>query len=137
MPCPGRTCTLETTTLFLSRSCVGCGDCCPLPPGGLQDLNKMKYEILIYSAGVSSFQLHVLLSLPGCGCRECSEMWPQLRAFPGLLGSAVEGRGRRSIRETDRRMDRSCHLFFFVVAVLFYFLFTDFCRKTKAKNSFL
>lgn len=30
-----------------------------------QDLNKMKYKILIYSAGVSSFQLHVLLSLPG------------------------------------------------------------------------
>lgn len=31
-PCPGRTCTLETS-LFLSRSCQGHGDCCPLPPG--------------------------------------------------------------------------------------------------------
>lgn len=36
----------------------------------------------------------------------------------------------------NRRMDRSCYLFLFCF-VLFYFLFTDFCRKTKAKNSFL
>lgn len=98
-----------------------------------QDLNKMKYKILIYSAGVSSFQLHVLLSLPSCGCRECSEMWPQPRAFPGLLGSAVEGRGRRSNRGTDRRTDRSCHLFF--VCFILFFIYR-FLQKNKSKKFF-
>lgn len=61
-------------------------------------------------------------------------MWPQPRAFPGLLGSAVEGRGRRSDRGTDRRMDRSCHLFF----CLFYFIFylQIFAEKQKQKILF-
>lgn len=96
----------------------------------------MKYEILIYSAGVSSFQLHVLLSLPGCGSRECSEMWPQLRAFPGLLGSAVEGRGRRSVREMDRRTDRSCHLFFCCCYCFILFFIYRFLQKNKSKKFF-
>lgn len=63
-------------------------------------------------------------------------MWPQPRAFPGLLGSAVEGRGKRSDRGTDRRMDRSCHLFFLFVLFYFIFYLQIFAEKQKQKILF-
>lgn len=62
-------------------------------------------------------------------------MWPQPRAFPGLLGSAVEGRGKRSDRGTDRRMDRSCHLFFCLFCFILFFIYR-FLQKNKSKKFF-
>lgn len=54
----------------------------------------MKYEILIYSAGVSSFQLHVLLSLPSGGCRECSEITAPAQSPSCPAGKRCGGQGQ-------------------------------------------
>lgn len=125
VPCPGRTNTLEAM-LFLSRSRLSWeGTAAPFAtPGSPQDLNKMRYEIiLIYSAGVSSFQLRMLLSLP---MLEHSEAQPQPRALPLCWG----GQGQEE-RQRDGQMDTA------TFSLLVYFLFTVFFLFAGGKRQIL
>lgn len=101
-----------------------------------QELNKERYEILIYSAGVSSFQLHVLLSRPGCGCRSVARCGPSpepsldCQEAPGRAGAGGATEGR-----TDRQTEAATFFFFFG---LFYFIFylQIFAEKEKQKILF-